>query len=55
MNNKKDKDHINEIIKEVINIEKKALYGNDKAKITHRRAKIQSVIEEFFIKLSSKN
>lgn len=49
-----EKKIINEIIREVISIEKKALYGNEKAKHTHRRAKVQSVIEQYFKKISEK-
>ena len=52
MSEKNNSDLINEIIREVIIIEKKALFGNEKAKHTQRRGKVQSVIEQYFKKIS---
>tara|TARA_B100001971_G_C18090856_1_gene483414 strand:+ start:92 stop:277 length:186 start_codon:yes stop_codon:yes gene_type:complete len=45
---------INEIIKEVLSIEKQAINENKKHSHTHRRGKVLSVIEQYFKKLSEK-
>ena len=43
-------DHISEIIIEIVNVEKKYLYGNRKNVHTQRRAEIREIIETYYKK-----
>ena len=44
------KDQVSEIILEIVNVEKKYLYGNRKNVHTQRRAEIRSIIETYYKK-----
>ena len=44
------KDHISEIITEIVTVEKKYLYGNRKNVHTQRRAEIRDIIETYYKK-----